>query len=73
MAKSKTIQKARRESLNIKDKLLETLKASTPEVFAEGRVNWDKLRRALGEHLETSARISLILRGRAKRRPLPMF
>ena len=55
MAKSKIIQKAERESLNIKDKLLETLKASAPEVFAEGRVNWDKLRRALGEHLETSA------------------
>ncbi len=55
MAKSKTIQKAERESLNIKDKLLEMLKASTPEVFAEGKVDWDKLRRALGEHLETSA------------------
>ena len=55
MAKSKNIQTAERESLNIKDRLLETLRASTPEVFAEGRVNWDKLRRALGEHLETSA------------------
>ncbi|OGX39037.1 MAG: hypothetical protein A3C36_03400 [Omnitrophica WOR_2 bacterium RIFCSPHIGHO2_02_FULL_52_10] len=55
MAKSKTIKKAERESFNIKDKLLETLKAATPEVFAEGRVDWDKLRRVLGAHLETSA------------------
>ena len=54
MAKRKNIQKAERESLNIKDKLLEALKASTPEVFAEGKVNWDKLRRVLGEHLETA-------------------
>ena len=55
MAKNKNIQKAERESLNIKDKLLETLKASTPEVFAEGKVNWDKVRLALGEHLDTSS------------------
>lgn len=40
MAKNKNGQKAQRESLNIKDKLLETLKASVPEVFSEGRVNW---------------------------------
>jgi len=55
MAKSKHIQKAERESLNIKDKLLEALKASTPEVFAEGKVNWDKVRLALGEHLDASS------------------
>ncbi|MFH0771438.1 MAG: site-specific DNA-methyltransferase [Candidatus Omnitrophota bacterium] len=55
MAKSKNIQKAERESLNIKDKLLEALKTSTPEVFAEGKVNWDKIRLALGEHLDTSS------------------
>lgn len=55
MAKNKNIQKTERESLNIKDKLFDTLKASIPEVFAEGKVNWDKLRRALGEHLETAA------------------
>ncbi len=55
MAKNKNIQKAERESLNIKDKLLEALKASTPEVFAEGKVNWDKVRLALGEHLDASS------------------
>ncbi len=55
MAKSKNIQKAERESLNIKDKLLETLRASTPEVFAEGKVNWDKVRLVLGEHLDASS------------------
>ncbi len=49
MAKNKNGQKAQRESLNIKDKLLEMLKASVPEVFSEGRVNWDKIRLALGE------------------------
>ena len=54
MAKTKSIQKAERESMNIKGKLLESLKASVPEVFAEGKVNWDKLRQALGEHLETA-------------------
>ena len=54
MKNNKKILKAERESLNIKDKLLEALKASTPEVFAEGKVNWDKLRRVLGEHLETA-------------------
>lgn len=55
MAKNKNIQKSERESLNIKDRLFETLKASMPEAFSEGKVNWDKLRRALGEHLDTSA------------------
>lgn len=54
MAKNKNGQKAQRESLNIKDKLLETLKASVPEVFSEGRVNWDKIRLALGERLEAA-------------------
>ena len=55
MAKNKNIQKSERESLNIKDRLFETLKTSMPEAFSEGKVNWDKLRRALGEHLDTSA------------------
>ncbi len=55
MRKNKNIQKAERESLNIKDKLLEALKASAPEVFAEGKVNWDKVRLALGEHLDASS------------------
>lgn len=55
MAKSKSIQKAERDSLNIKDKLLETLKASAPEVFTDGKVNWDKVRLALGEHLDVSS------------------
>lgn len=54
MTKNK-IQRAERESLNIRDKLLEVLRASTPEIFAEGRVNWHKLRQVLGERLETSA------------------
>ena len=55
MAKNKRIQKAERESLNIKDKLLETLKTSTPEVFVEGKVNWEKIKIALGEHLDASS------------------
>jgi adenine-specific DNA-methyltransferase len=55
MAKNRKIQKAERESLNIKDKLLEALKASTPEIFAEGKINWDKVRLALGEHLDASS------------------
>ena len=55
MAKNKNIQKAERESLNIKDRLFSTLKVSLPEVFSEGKVNWDKIRQALGEHLETTA------------------
>ncbi len=52
MAKNKRIQKVERESMNVKDKLFEALKASAPEVFAEGKVNWDKVRLALGEHLD---------------------
>jgi len=55
MTKNRNIQKAERESLNIKNKLLEALKVSTPEVFAEGKVNWDKVRLALGEHLDASS------------------
>lgn len=55
MTKNKTIKKADRESLNIKDKLLEALKASAPEVFGEGKVNWDKVRLALGDHLDASS------------------
>ncbi len=55
MAKNKRIKKAERESMNIKDKLLEALKVSTPEVFAEGKVNWDKVRLVLGKHLDASS------------------
>ena len=49
------VQKAERESLDIKDKILSALKISLPEVISEGKVNWDKLRQALGEHIETAA------------------
>lgn len=55
MGRKNRIQKAERESLNIKDSLFEMLKASVPEALSEGKVNWDKLRRALGEHLDISA------------------
>jgi len=55
MTNRENIRKAERESLNIKDKLLEALRVSTPEVFAEGKVNWDKVRLALGEHLDVSS------------------
>lgn len=55
MAKNKNIHKAERESLNIKDRLLEALRAHMPEVFAEGKINWDKVRLALGEHLDASS------------------
>lgn len=54
MGKEKDVQKAERKSLNVKDKLLGTLKTAVPEVFGEGRVNWDKLRQSLGEHIESS-------------------
>jgi hypothetical protein len=31
---------------------LEQLKAIAPEAFADGKINWEALRAALGEHLE---------------------
>lgn len=49
------IQKAERESLDIKDKILSALKISIPEVISEGKVNWDKLRHVLGEQIEATA------------------
>ena len=33
------------------DRLAE-LRAAVPEAFADGQINWDVLREALGEHLE---------------------
>ncbi len=35
---------------------LEALKAIAPEAFADGRINWEALREALGDHLEEEGR-----------------
>ena len=42
-------EKAKRESLNIKDKQLQQLKTIFPEVVADGKVSWEKLKAILGE------------------------
>jgi len=41
-------------SLDIVKEKLEQLKKILPEAFTEGRVDWEKLKVALGEHLEFS-------------------
>lgn len=35
---------------------LEALRAIAPEAFADGKVNWEALRAALGDHLEDEGR-----------------
>ncbi len=49
------IQKAERKSLDLKGKILDSLKINIPEVISEGKIDWNKLRQSLGEHLETAA------------------
>ena len=41
-----------RPSFSFTDEKLAELKRIAPEAFADGRVNWEALRAALGEHLE---------------------
>jgi len=40
------------KSLNITDEKIEKLKAIIPEAFTEGKVDWEKLKAALGEDVE---------------------
>ncbi len=35
---------------------LDALRAIAPEAFADGKVNWETLREALGDHLEDEGR-----------------
>ncbi|HOW36434.1 MAG TPA: site-specific DNA-methyltransferase [Candidatus Omnitrophota bacterium] len=55
MAKKNKTQKAVRESTDIKAELLGKLKAILPEAISEGKVNIDKMRLALGEHIDTAS------------------
>ncbi len=40
------------ESLNITEEKIEKLKAVIPEAFTEGKIDWEKLKAALGEDVE---------------------
>jgi len=42
------------ESMNVVDEKMEQLKALLPEVFSEGRIDWEKLRLALGGDVNIS-------------------
>ncbi len=55
MAKNKKINKAQRESQNMQGDLLLKLKTILPEAFGEGKVNWERLKQALGERIDISA------------------
>ena len=55
MAKKIMIKKTERKSLNVKTDLIVRLKGILPEVFSEGKINWDRLRQALGEHVDVGA------------------
>lgn len=48
------IEKARRESLNLKAEQISQLKRLFPEVVADGRINWEKLKAIVGESIDTS-------------------
>src|SRR3990172_1612734 len=45
-----------RPTFNFTEDRLEELKAVVPEAFADGKVNWDALKEALGEHLEEESK-----------------
>jgi len=51
---ARRVKKAMRESLNLKDEQIEQLKRLFPEVVADGKVNWEKLKAVLGEAVDTS-------------------
>ena len=46
-----TLEKLRPSFTFTEDRLAE-LRAVVPEAFADGKINWETLREALGEHLE---------------------
>mgnify|MGYP001568138983 FL=1 len=52
MAKNKKINKAQRESQNMQDDLFLKLRTILPEAFGEGKVNWERLKQALGERID---------------------
>ena len=54
MAKEAKIQRMDGNSLSPQKELAELLKAQFPQIFAEGKVNPDKLKQALGEDLDTN-------------------
>jgi adenine-specific DNA-methyltransferase len=41
------------QSMDVKDEKISALKREFPEVFAEGKIDFDKLKRTLGEEVET--------------------
>ena len=47
------------KSLNITEEKIEKLKAILPEAFAEGKIDWEKLKAALGEDGEFSRKFYL--------------
>jgi len=61
-----------RPSYTFAEERLEQLKAVVPEAFADGKINWDVLREALGEHLEDeeSERFGLFWPGKRQARRL---
>lgn len=50
----KVIKKAEKESLNLKEEQLKKLKSLFPDIVADGKINWDKLKATLGESIDTS-------------------
>jgi adenine-specific DNA-methyltransferase len=55
MAKNEVqIQKVDLKSMNIVDNQKEKLKELFPEVFSEGKINFDKLKKTLGENIDES-------------------
>ncbi len=49
-----SISKANRTSADLTAEQLTALRRVLPEVFAENKIDWNLLRKALGEHVETS-------------------
>ncbi len=52
-------------SADIKDEQYKKLKELFPEVFSEGKIDWDKLRATLGEHIDFSERYGLSWKGKS--------
>ena len=46
------IKQVEKESLNLKEKVYSTLKEEAPEVFIEGKIDFDKLKETLGEEVD---------------------
>lgn len=49
-----SVEKTKRESLNLKDEQIKQLKRLFPQVVADGKVSWEKLKAILGEEIDTS-------------------